>query len=82
MTPRKTWARIERGNLDIRFDDLLRLARAFGFKLARRRGSHHILVHDELPLMLNLQPDDGAAKRYQIRQLMDAVREHGLRLKR
>jgi hypothetical protein len=82
MNPRKTWARIEGGNLDVRFDDLLGLAYAFGFELARVRGSHHILVHLELPLMLNLQPADGRAKRYQVRQPQAAAREHGLRLGR
>ena len=82
MSPRKAWARIQSGNLDLRFDDLLRLAYAFGFELARIRGSHHIVVHSELPLMLNLQPADGRAKRYQVRQLETVVREHGLRLKR
>jgi predicted RNA binding protein YcfA (HicA-like mRNA interferase family) len=45
MNPRKVWARIESGNRDLRFDELLRLAYAFGFQLARIRGSHHILVH-------------------------------------
>ena len=52
------------------------------FELARIRGSHHILVHSELPLMLNLQPAGGRAKRYQVRQLETAVREHGLKLRR
>jgi hypothetical protein len=32
--------------------------------------------------MLNVQPADGKAKRYQVRQLLAAVQEHGLRLKR
>jgi predicted RNA binding protein YcfA (HicA-like mRNA interferase family) len=68
------------GNLDVRFDDLLRLAYAFGYDLARKRGSHHILVHTELPMMLNLQPADRKAKRHQVRQLVVAVRENGLRL--
>jgi hypothetical protein len=72
----------ESGNPDVRFDELLGLAYAFGFELARVRGSHHILVHAELPLMLNLQPADGRAKRYQVRQLQAAVREQGLRLRR
>ena len=82
MTPRKAWARIESGNLDLRFDDLLRLAQAFGIELARTRGSHHILVHARLQIMLNLQPAAGKAKRYQLRQLKAAVQEHGLRLER
>jgi predicted RNA binding protein YcfA (HicA-like mRNA interferase family) len=82
VNPRKAWAQIESGNLDLRFDDLLRLAYAFGFQLARIRGSHHILVHSELPVMLNLQPADGRGKRYQVRQLQTAVRENGLKLRR
>jgi predicted RNA binding protein YcfA (HicA-like mRNA interferase family) len=81
VSPRKVWARIESGNLDVRFDDLLRLSYAFGFELARVRGSHHILLHSERQIMLNLQPADGKAKRYQIRQIEAAVREHGLRLR-
>jgi hypothetical protein len=82
VNPRKVWARIESENFDLRFDDLLGLAYAFGFQLARIRGSHHILVHSELPLMLNLQPAGGRAKRYQVRQLETTVRENGLKLKR
>jgi hypothetical protein len=58
------------------------LAYAFGHQPARRRGSHHILIHSELALMLNLQPADGKAQSYQVRQLIAAVQEHGLRLKR
>jgi len=82
VNPRRTWTRIESGNLDVRFDDLLRLAYAFGFELARVRGSHHIVVHSELSLMLNRLPAGRRAKRYQVRQLEAAVREYGLRLKR
>jgi predicted RNA binding protein YcfA (HicA-like mRNA interferase family) len=81
MTPRKVWARIESGNYDLRFDELLGLAYAFGFQLARIRGSHHILVHSELPVMLNLQPAGRRAKQYQVRQLATAVQIHGLKLR-
>jgi predicted RNA binding protein YcfA (HicA-like mRNA interferase family) len=79
-SPRTSWERVQRGTLDIAFADLLKLAKAFGFQLDRIRGSHHILVHSHLPLMLNLQPKGRRAKRYQIRQLLAAVRDHGLRL--
>lgn len=80
MNPHKIWRRIERGNLDLFFVDFLRLAQAFGFQLDRIRGSHHILVHESAPVMLNLQPERRRAKRYQVRQLIAAVREHGLTL--
>ena len=53
---------------------------AFGFSLDRTSGSHHIFRHGA-GLMLNLQPDSNEqAKRYQIRQLLDLVEEHGLSL--
>jgi predicted RNA binding protein YcfA (HicA-like mRNA interferase family) len=55
--------------------------RAFGFQLARIRGSHHILVHLKLSLMLNLQPAGRRAKRYQVRQLMSAVQDNGLKVR-
>ena len=50
--------------------------------MARIRGSHHILVHSELSVMLNLQPAGGRAKRYQVRQLEAVVRENELKLRR
>jgi hypothetical protein len=81
MNPRKVWARIESGNRDLRLDEPLRLAYAFGFQLARIRGSHHILVPSELSVMLNLQPAGRRAKRYQVRQLETAVQIHGLKLR-
>lgn len=80
MRPAKTWQRIERGNLDIQFADLLALAQAFGFELDRIRGSHHILIHSDARVMLNLQPEGRRAKRYQVRQLIAAVRAYGLTL--
>jgi predicted RNA binding protein YcfA (HicA-like mRNA interferase family) len=48
------------GNL--RFSEALVLAESFGFRLARTIGSHHILTHDDIPEMLNLQEVGGKAK--------------------
>jgi predicted RNA binding protein YcfA (HicA-like mRNA interferase family) len=45
------------------------LAEAFGFRLARIRGSHHIFEHPTIPELLNLQESKGQAKPYQVRQL-------------
>ncbi|MGH2532013.1 MAG: type II toxin-antitoxin system HicA family toxin [Thermomicrobiales bacterium] len=38
----------------LRFEEALRLARAFGFTLDRIEGSHHILIHPQLQNRLNL----------------------------
>lgn len=64
----------------LRFNEAITLARAFGFTLDRIEGSHHILIHPRIPTRLNLQPDDGKAKPYQVRQLLKAVRDYRLTL--
>jgi predicted RNA binding protein YcfA (HicA-like mRNA interferase family) len=82
MRPAKTWRAVLAGSRNVRFEDALRLAEAFGFAVRRVRGSHHILLHPDLQQGLNLQPGaDGKAKPYQLRQLADLVERHGLRLK-
>ena len=69
------------GGRNVRFEDLLRLAEAFGFALKRVRGSHHILIHPAVPHALNLQPDGaGKAKPYQMRQLVELIERYGLDL--
>ena len=55
MKPTKVWQAILDGSRNVRFEDLLRLAAAFGFALKRVRGSHHILIHPAVPDALNLQ---------------------------
>jgi predicted RNA binding protein YcfA (HicA-like mRNA interferase family) len=81
MKPAKTWQAVLDGSRNVRFEDLLRLAAAFGFVLKRVRGSHHILTHPAVPDALNLQPDAGGkAKPYQLRQLVDLVEAYGLDL--
>jgi hypothetical protein len=64
----------------IRFADALKLARAFGFVLARRRGSHHILKRVGVKELLNFQNDGGHAKAYQIKQLLEIVENYNLTL--
>ncbi len=66
------------GNL--RFSEALVLAQAFGFRLARTSGSHHILTHDDIPELLNLQEVGGKAKAYQVRQLLTLVERYNLEL--
>jgi hypothetical protein len=49
------------GPKDLRFSELVGLAKAFGFRLSRVNGSHHIFAHDEVPELLNLQDVGGEA---------------------
>ena len=57
------------------------LAEAFGFRLSRVRGSHHIFVHPRVRELVNLQDVGGKAKPYQIRQFLRLVERYNLALR-
>jgi predicted RNA binding protein YcfA (HicA-like mRNA interferase family) len=75
---RKLYLRALNNPQDLRFDELTALAEAFGFRPKRIKGDHHIFDHPEIPELLNVQPRQGMAKAYQVRQLLDLVEQHGL----
>lgn len=68
------------GSKNFHFEELVTLVEAFGFRLSRVQGSHHIFVHAEIPELLNLQNVEGQAKPYQIRQFLRLVERYNLRL--
>ncbi len=61
-----------------RFDDMVKLVEAYGFRLSRIRGSHHIFAHALIPELLNLQNQKGKAKPYQIRQFLELFKKYNL----
>jgi len=80
MNPRKLLKKAVNSPNNLSFADLLALAQAFGFRLVRVSGSHHILKHQDIPEQLNVQEVDGKAKAYQVRQLLKIVEEHNFQL--
>jgi hypothetical protein len=80
MNPRKLYLRALNSQRNLRFDQAVALANAFGFELDRIEGSHHIFRHPKVPRRLNLQPDGAMAKPYQVRQLLDFIVTFGLTL--
>ena len=68
------------GSKNIRFSEIMALAEGFGFRLARISGSHHIFIHPNVDVPVNLQEVNGHAKPYQVRQLMKLVEEYDLGL--
>jgi len=55
-------------------------AKAFGFRLNRVSGSHHIFDHPEIKELINLQNVHGKAKPYQVKQLLKIVERHNLNM--
>ncbi|MFH0765860.1 MAG: type II toxin-antitoxin system HicA family toxin [Calditrichota bacterium] len=62
---------------DISFDRLCNLMTALGFNL-RVRGDHHIFYRQDIPEILNLQPKQGKAKAYQVKQVRNLIVKYKL----
>jgi len=68
------------GPRNIPFAQIVVLVEAFGFRLSRVSGSHHIFVHPKVDELVNLQEVDGKAKPYQVRQFPTLVEKYDLKL--
>jgi len=81
MKPYRLMKKMLRGDLaNVAFDDLIRLLLALGFREIQGRGSHRKFVREDIPGLVNLQPERGDAKLYQIRQIADLIRRYNLKL--
>jgi predicted RNA binding protein YcfA (HicA-like mRNA interferase family) len=68
------------GSRNIRFAEAIACAEAFGFRLSRINGSHHIYVHTNVSELLNLQNVNGQAKPYQVKQLLRLIERYNLQM--
>lgn len=66
------------GKGTVGFRDLQALLKRLGFALVRIKGSHHIYEHPKATRPLNVQPRGSEAKRYQVNQLRDMIKEFEL----
>ena len=81
MNRRRLLARLARGAVDnVAFSDMTNLVEGFGFRLVRVNGSHHIFGRTGISRAINIQPDRGDAKPYQIRQFLRLVERYRLTL--
>jgi predicted RNA binding protein YcfA (HicA-like mRNA interferase family) len=80
MKKKKLLQKILSGTKNIRFSEAMACAEAFGFRLDRVNGSHHILTHQGIPELLNLQNVKGKAKPYQIKQFLQLIETHNLQM--
>lgn len=80
MNKRKLLLKVMSRPNSVRFSELQTLVEAFGFRLSRTTGSHHIYVHPNVHELVNLQDVGGNAKPYQIRQFLELVERYDLGL--
>ena len=80
MKKQKLLKKLLSGSKNIRFSDVVSCVKAFGFRLDRTKGSHHIFVHPNLPELINLQEVAGKAKPYQVKQFLKIVEKYNLQI--
>ncbi len=80
MDPNKILAKALASPANVRFGDMQHLVEAFGFRLLRVSGSHHIYGRPGLTEQINIQKVGGKAKPYQIRQFLKLVERYNLSL--
>ncbi len=80
MNKRRLLQKILGGSKNVAFNDMIALVEAFGFRLSRISGSHHIFTHPQINEMVNLQNVGGQAKPYQIKQFLRLVERYDLRM--
>jgi predicted RNA binding protein YcfA (HicA-like mRNA interferase family) len=80
MKVRKILAKAISSPANLRFAEMQRLAEAFGFRLLRVTGSHHIYGRPATPEQINLQEVGGKAKPYQVRQFLRLVERYNIQI--
>jgi len=70
---------LRRSDGNVSFDALCTLLEHLGFE-CRVRGSHHIFSKPDVEEILNLQPLNGKAKAYQVKQIRNIILRYGFRL--
>ena len=61
-----------RSDANLAFTEVVGLLKGLGFDL-RIKGSHHILTKEGIQEILNLQPKNGKAKPYQVKQVRKVI---------
>ena len=66
-----------KSDANIPFEQLCQLLRKLEFD-ERIRGSHHIFTQNGIEEILNLQPQQGKAKAYQVKQIRNLILKYKL----
>ncbi|MEK6559935.1 MAG: type II toxin-antitoxin system HicA family toxin [Planctomycetota bacterium] len=79
MKKRKLFQKLLSGYKNIQFPEVTECTKAFGFRLERINGDHHIYKHSKVQELVNLQDVNGQAKPYQVKQLLRIIERYNLK---
>ena len=77
----KFFDRVKQNPQNVRFNEICKLAEAFGFKYKGGKGSHVVYSKKGIIEIVNFQNVKGMAKPYQVRKFLKIIKEYGLKLK-
>lgn len=79
--PERLFAKLKNNPQDVRFDEIYKLAEAFGFRYKGGKGSHKMYSKKGIPEILNFQNVRGKAKPYQVKQFLKLIEDYNLTMK-
>lgn len=81
MDSKKLLERLKIHHQNVRFGDAVKLVKDLGFELKNIQGSHHIFSKENIPSLIDIQPDkNNEAKPYQLKQIVELVELYNLKL--
>ena len=80
MNKKKLLLKLINNPTNVKFQDFVLIAEAFGFVLVRTKGSHNIFLNKEINEIINIQNYKSEAKPYQIKQFLSLVEKYNLKM--
>jgi len=78
---KKLFDKINNNPKDVRFNDMCKLAEAFGFTHKGGKGSHEVYSRKGIEEIVNFQNVKGKVKPYQAKQFLKIIREYNVKIK-
>ncbi|HWR59226.1 MAG TPA: type II toxin-antitoxin system HicA family toxin [Thermodesulfovibrionales bacterium] len=78
---KKLFDRVSNNPNDVRFNDMRKLAEAFGFIHRGGKGSHEVYNQKGVEEIVNFQNVNGKVKPYQVKQFLKLIQEYNLRIR-
>jgi len=75
---REIYEKLKKNPANVRFEEICKTAKLFGFRFRGGKGSHRIFVRAGIREMLNFQEVKGKTKPYQVKQFIRIIEKYNL----
>jgi len=75
---REIYEKLKKNPANVRFEEICKIAKLFGFRFRGGKGSHRIFVRAGIREMLNFQEVKGKTKPYQVKQFIRIIEKYNL----